>query len=35
MTKGPVLIDLDGGEEAAPDRAPPVPRLPPKTFSIL
>ncbi len=25
MSKGPVLIDLDAGEDAAPDRAPPVP----------
>ncbi|HAW46485.1 MAG TPA: TIGR01620 family protein [Roseovarius sp.] len=25
MSKGPLLIDLEGEEEAAPDRAPPVP----------
>jgi putative membrane protein len=25
MSKGPVLIDIEGEEEAAPDRAPPVP----------
>ena len=25
MSKGPVLIEIEGDDEAAPDRAPPVP----------
>ncbi|MAU52581.1 MAG: TIGR01620 family protein [Roseovarius sp.] len=34
MTKGPVLIDLDGGEEAAPARAPPVPEAVPEGHAM-
>ncbi|MBC7133266.1 MAG: TIGR01620 family protein [Roseovarius sp.] len=30
MSKGPVLIDIDEGQEAAPDRAPPVPEAAPE-----
>ncbi|MBC7165017.1 MAG: TIGR01620 family protein [Roseovarius sp.] len=30
MTRGPVLIDLDGVPEAAPDRAPPLPEAAPE-----